>query len=101
MKSVVRVLTQFISTFGIPLVIQSDQGSNFTFYIFEQILKQLGLKHSCALAYHVQSQGALERFHRTLKSMLRIYGMEMGKDWEEGLMAYISSQRGCRGKYRV
>ncbi len=42
-KSVVKALTQFISTFGIPRVIQSDQGSNFTSHMFEQILQQLGV----------------------------------------------------------
>lgn len=82
-KSVVRALTQFISTFGIPCIIQSDQGSNFTSHMFKQVLKQLGVKHNCASAYHAQNQGALERFHCTLKSMLRTYGM--GRDWEEGL----------------
>lgn len=37
-KPVVRALTQFISTFGIPHVIQSDQVSNFTSHMFKQIL---------------------------------------------------------------
>lgn len=33
-KSVVKAFTQFISTFGIPQIIQSDQGSNFTSHMF-------------------------------------------------------------------
>ncbi|KAI3372618.1 hypothetical protein L3Q82_023087, partial [Scortum barcoo] len=87
-KSIVRALTQFISTFGIPLVIQCDQGSNFTSHMFEQVLKQLGVKHNCSTAYH-----ALERFHQTLKSMLRSYGMEMGKGLGGGTtVADVSSQ---------
>lgn len=49
--------------------------------MFKQILQQ----HNRVLEYHAQSQGALELFHQTLKSMLRAYDMEMGKDWEEGL----------------
>ena len=43
-KSVVRALTQFISIFGIPKVIQSDQGSNFSSHLFAQVLKQLRVK---------------------------------------------------------
>lgn len=84
-KSVVKALTQFISTFGIPKVIQSDQGSNFTSHMFAQILKQLEVKHNKSTAFHAQSQGALERFHQTLKSLLRAYCTELSADWEEGL----------------
>uniref|UniRef100_A0A674E7Q6 Gypsy retrotransposon integrase-like protein 1 n=1 Tax=Salmo trutta TaxID=8032 RepID=A0A674E7Q6_SALTR len=84
-KSVLKALTQFFSLFGIPKVIQSDQGSNFTSTLFGQVLQQLHIKHNLSSAYHAQSQGALERFHQTLKSLLRAYCTEMDKDWEEGL----------------
>lgn len=84
-KSVVRALTQFIAIFGIPKVIQSDQGSNFSSHLFAQVLRQLNVKHNQASAYHAQSQGALERFHQTLKSLLRSYCTELCGDWEEGL----------------
>ena len=40
-RSVVRALTQFIAIFGIPKIIQSDQGSNFTSHLFVQVLQQL------------------------------------------------------------
>ena len=66
-----RALSQFVSIFGVPRVIQSDQGSNFSSHLFSQILKQLRVKHNQASAYHAQSQGILERFHQTLKAMLR------------------------------
>lgn len=70
---------------GIPKVLQSDQGSNFTSHLFAQVLKQLCIKHNKSTAYHAQSQGALERFHQTLKSLLRAYYTELSGDWEEGL----------------
>lgn len=84
-KSIVKALTQFIAIFGIPKVVQSDQGSNFSSHLFAQVMEQLGIKHNQASAYHAQSQGALERFHQTLKSLLRSYCAELDKDWEEGL----------------
>ena len=65
-KSVVRALSKVISVFGIPKVIQSDQGSNFTSRLFAQVLQQLHIKHNKSSAYHPQSQGALERFHHHL-----------------------------------
>ncbi len=84
-RSVARPLSQFILVFGIQKIIQSDQGSNFSSHLLSQILKQLHVKHNKVYAYHVQSQGALERFHQTLKSLLRVYCTEMERDWEEGL----------------
>lgn len=84
-RSVVRALSQFISVFGIPKVIQSDQGTNFSSHMFAQVLKQLHVRHSQSSAYHAQSQGAFEQFHQTLKSLLRAYCVEMDRDWEEGL----------------
>lgn len=84
-KAVVRALSQFISIFGIPKTIQSDQGSNFSSHLFAQVLQQLRVKHNQSSAYHAQSQGALERFHQTLKSLMRAYCVQMNADWEDGL----------------
>ncbi len=52
-KLVVKALTtQFISVFGIPKIIQSDQGSNFTSNLFNQVLKPLHIQHNLSSAYH-------------------------------------------------
>ncbi len=45
----------------------------------------LKVKHNQSSVYHPQSQGAIERFHQTLKSLLRAYCVELNRDWEEGL----------------
>ncbi|KAJ8050189.1 hypothetical protein HOLleu_03291 [Holothuria leucospilota] len=36
-------------------------------------------------AYHPESQGALERFHQTLKNMLKTYCHDNERDWDEGI----------------
>lgn len=82
---VVKEVIKFCSTFGLPKVIQTDQGSNFTSKLFAQVLKELGVFHQMSSTYHPESQGALERFHQTLKSMLHAYCVSTGKDWVEGL----------------
>lgn len=84
-KVVVKELLKFCTTFGLPRIIQSDQGSNFTSKVFRQALGMLGIGHQMSSAYHPESQGALERFHQTLKAMLRRYCIETGRDWAEGL----------------
>ncbi len=71
--------------FGFPRVVQSDQGSNFISRLFSQVLKQLSIQHSTSSAYHPESQGALERFHQTLKTMLKIYYKEFERDWDDGI----------------
>lgn len=84
-KSIIPVLTKFFTQFGLPRVVQSDQGSNFTSGIFQQVMATLGIKQYLASAYHAESQGALERFHQTLKSMLTKFCLENTCDWDEGI----------------
>lgn len=58
-KAVVKELMKFCSTFGLPKVIQTDRGTNFTSRMFEQILKELDINHQLSSAYHPESQGAI------------------------------------------
>ena len=84
-KVVVAALTKLFSTFGLPKVVQTDQGSNFLSKLFSQVLKTLNVSHQVSSAYHPESQGALERWHQTLKSMLKKYCYDTNKDWDEGI----------------
>lgn len=56
--AVVKALVKFFST----------QGSDFMSRIFAKVLKQLNIPHCHSSAYPPESQGAIERFHQTLKS---------------------------------
>ncbi len=89
----VKELVKFFTTFGLPRVVQTDQGTNFTSKIFAQVLHELGIKHQTSSAYHPESQGCLERFHQTLKSMIRAYCVQTGKDWAEGLPFLVFAAR--------
>ena len=84
-RAIVKALTKFFCFVGIPKAIQHDQGTNFMSKIFQQVTNELGVKQCPSTAYHPQSQGALERFHQTLKSMLKKYCLENTKDWDEGV----------------
>ena len=61
--------------------------------VFQQVMHELGIKQCRSSAYHPESQGALERFHQTLKNMIRSYGFDTEKDWDEGIHLLIFAVR--------
>ncbi|CAB3998780.1 Transposon Ty3-I Gag-Pol poly [Paramuricea clavata] len=92
-KTIVEALTKFFTLVGLPKSIQSDQGSNFTSGLFQQIMHELGIKQYTLSAYHPESQGALERFHQTLKQMIKTYCFETEKDWDDGVHFLLFAAR--------
>ena len=84
-KTVVKALVKFFSTFGLPTVLQTDQGTNFMSKLFSAVLSNLSISHQVSSPYHPESQGALERWHQTLKAMLKKYCMDTSADWDEGV----------------
>ena len=91
--SITKVLMKFFTTFGLPVEVQSDQGSNFTSGLFQQVLYELGIRQITSSAYHPESQGMLERFHSTLKVMMRTYCFEHERDWDEGIPLLLFAAR--------
>ena len=86
-------MVNFFTLVGLPKEIQSDQGSNFMSGLFQQVVFQLGAKQIKSSAYHPESQGALERFHSTLKNMIRTYCLDNEKDWDEGISLLLFAVR--------
>ena len=78
-KNIVKALVKFFTFVGLPKSVQSDQGSNFMSGIFQQVMHELGITQYKSSPYHPESQGALERFHQTLKNMIRSYCFDTEK----------------------
>ena len=91
--AICEALKGYFSFFGLPTVIRSDCGSNFQSKQLKKLLKELGIEHITSSVYHPQSQGALERFHGTLKNMLRAYCTEHHNDWDVGLPFLLFAAR--------
>ena len=56
-------------------------------------MHELGIKQYRSSVYHPESQGALERFHQTLKNMIRSYCFDTEKDWDEGIHLLLFADR--------
>ena len=92
-KTIVKALVKFFTFVGIPRSVQSDQGSNFMSDIFQQVMYELDIKQYKSSAYHSESQCALERFHQTLKNMIRSYCFDTKKDWAERIHLLLFAVR--------
>jgi len=85
------LLRSWIPTFGVPSVITSDRGAQFTSSIWTNLCKFLGIIHSPTTSFHPQSNGLVERFHRRLKVSLR--ARLSGADWFDHLPLVLLSLR--------
>ncbi|XP_053734725.1 uncharacterized protein LOC128767052 [Synchiropus splendidus] len=64
-------LFAWVARFGTPSDITSDRGSQFISELWSGLAKSLGTQLHRTTAYHPQSNGMCERFHRSLKASLR------------------------------
>ena len=70
-NTILKALIKFFTLSGLPKSIQSDKGTNFMAHAYQQVMNQLDIKQYNSSAYHSESQGALERFQQTLKTMVK------------------------------
>jgi transposase InsO family protein len=68
--SVAAALKALFAQCGKPLIIQSDNGSEFRNLNFETVMKHAGIEHRCVTPYYPQANGAAERVIRTTKEHL-------------------------------
>ncbi len=61
----------WVSRFGVPTVLTSDRGVQFSSAVWRELCTTLGISHRLTTAYHPQANRLVERFHRQLKDALR------------------------------
>ena len=87
-NAVAGKLLAFFARVGVPEEILMDQGTNFTSQLLAEVYRLLQIKAIRTTPYHPQTDGLVERFNSTLKSMLKKVVSEEGKDWDR-LLPYL------------
>ena len=87
-EHVAEKLVELFARVGIPREILTDQGSNFMSQLLVELYRLLHVKPIRTSPYHPQTDGLVERFNQTLKSMLRKATAIDGKDWDK-LIPYL------------
>lgn len=67
--------------FGIPEVFLSDQGTNFESKLFKNLCKIFKIKKIRTSSHHPQSNGSLERCHRSMKEYFRQFINNDQSNW--------------------
>jgi hypothetical protein len=76
---------EIILKFGIPVMVLTDQGSNFMSEVFTNICKLLKIKKIKCTPYHPQTNGTMERTQRVLVEYLRCFISEDQSNWDKWL----------------
>lgn len=63
-------MKEYVSQYGVPMILHSDQGRNFESAVFQEMCELLGIKKTKTTPYHPQSDGMVERFNRTIETQL-------------------------------
>jgi transposase InsO family protein len=87
------LVEEFISRFGAPLEIHTDQGRNFQSEMFRNLCKLLGVTQTRTTPYHPASNGQVERFNRTVLQMIRCYVDKTQNTWDEQLPLILAAYR--------
>ena len=62
------IVKEFVSRFGVPCQLHSDQGRNFEAELFQKMCELLAIEKTRTTALHPQSDRMVERFNRTLEN---------------------------------
>ncbi|GFV34310.1 retrovirus-related Pol polyprotein from transposon 412 [Trichonephila clavipes] len=77
---------------GFPREIQCDQGTSFTSALTTEFFERFGILVRHSSVYHPGSN-PVERFHRTLKRLLRALCLDASSEWDKHLPSILLTLR--------
>jgi hypothetical protein len=92
-QSVASALIGYFSHFGFADEIMSDRGTDFLSELISAFLHEFDISHLKTAAYHPQTNGSIEIFHRTLKSMIKATKDKFEDSWDLCLPWILFSYR--------
>ncbi len=88
---------ELIPRYGLPTVLVSDNGGEFTATAFEKWLREVGIDHRVTSPYHPQSNGKCERFNGVIqKTLLKLSGGQP-RHWTKYLPDALYAYRITKG----
>ena len=94
-RSVARVfMDNFISRLGSPCIIHSDQGRQFESDLFTALCTLLEVTKTRTTGYHPSGNGQVERYNRTLMSLIRAHLDGGSKNWDANIPLLAGAIRG-------
>ena len=92
--TLVKLLVEEVIPFmGVPEALLSDRGTNLLSTLILNVCERLGIQKLNTTAYHPQCNGLVERFNRTLKTMLRKQASTYGNQWDKFLSGAVWAYR--------
>jgi transposase InsO family protein len=82
-ENVLNCLSFIISYFDSVKLVASDNGSEFKNVSVQNLINNNGAGFLYGPPYHPQTQGAVERFNKTLKDHLKVLTKQQDKPWSE------------------
>lgn len=95
------VLRTVFSRNGIPQILVTDNGSQFTSQEFQEFVKANGIKHKLSAPYHASTNGQAERFVQSLKQAIRASKQDGGSPQtklDRFLLAYRNAAHSVTGE---
>ena len=89
----VTIVKEFVVIYGAPAYLHTYHGRNFEPTFVKEICRLLGVVKSRTTPYHPRSNGMIERFNRTLLSMLKMVSNEDEHDWNKNLPCLMMAYR--------
>ena len=89
---VVNCLDNWFTSHGLPELIVTDNGVQFTSSDFAQFLNENGIDHRKVTPYYPQANGEVERQNRTIMKAIKTIRAE-GGDWRKELNKFLKAYR--------
>ncbi|GBM41166.1 hypothetical protein AVEN_35740-1 [Araneus ventricosus] len=86
--SVADALLEILSRMGFSREVQRDLGTSFNSRLTIEFFDRFHVKVTHSPVHHSQSN-PVERFHRTIKRILKVLCLESGQDWKKNLIATL------------